>query len=79
LNGTPEPEESDDGDELDESDYYTTENNENNEAGPRNHLWSDSIKNKLIKAVQEVVVPAGVTRMPTRFGQEKNRKLKASK
>jgi hypothetical protein len=26
-----------------------------------------------------VVVPAGVTRMPTRFGQEKNRKLKASK
>jgi hypothetical protein len=79
LNGTPEPEGSEDDKNLDESEYYTTEKDDNCKAGLASHFWSDTIKNKLIRAVQEVVVPAGITMMPKNFGKEKNGKLKASK
>jgi hypothetical protein len=78
LNGTPEPKGSNTGDELDESEYYTTENDSDGEAGLVSNFWSDGIKAKLISAVLEVIVPAGVTRMPRGFGKAKNGKLKAS-
>ncbi|KNZ60361.1 hypothetical protein VP01_15657g1, partial [Puccinia sorghi] len=36
------------------------------------------MKNRLIGAILEVIVPAGITRMPKDFGKAKIGKLKAS-
>ncbi|KNZ52113.1 hypothetical protein VP01_3690g2 [Puccinia sorghi] len=74
LNGTTQTTD----EELEESDYYTAEDDAMDEGGISSTFWSDTIKNKLINAVLEVVVPTGVTQMPRGFGTAKNGKLKAS-
>ncbi|KNZ50353.1 hypothetical protein VP01_4471g1, partial [Puccinia sorghi] len=78
LNGTPALGGSEEGNDLLESDYYTTENNSNGEGPIVSNFWSDTMKNRLIGAILEVIVPAGITRMPKGFGKAKNGKLKAS-